>query len=133
MNNLFNLIRNELGKIYVLKSTRAMYIILVGLAILGHIMTNTSNFVDTDKTYSDDWETELQENEALMTEIEEEADDDPFLESTNMSVIQENNYHLENDVRPYGYHAGTSFWITPLHDFIDQPVCHHRRRRHRCQ
>lgn len=62
--------------------------------------------MDTDKTYSDDWKTELQEeNEALMAEIEED-EDNPFIESTNMGIIEENEYHIENDVRPYGYHAG---------------------------
>lgn len=107
MNKLFSLVINELGKIYVLKSTWIMYIILVGIILLSAVITSTSNFVNTDQTYSDDWKTELQEeNEALIAEIEE-AEDDPFIESTNMSVIEENEFHLENDVRPYGYHAGT--------------------------
>ena len=106
MNKLLSLIVNELGKIYVLKSTWIMYIILAGIVILSAVITSTSNFIDTDKTYSDDWKTELQEeNEALMAEIEEE-DDDPFIESSNMGIIEENEYHIENDVRPYGYHVG---------------------------
>lgn len=106
MNKLFSLVINELGKIYVLKSTWIMYILLAVIIILSVIMTNTSNFIDTDQTYSEDWRTELQEeNEALLTEIEE-AEDDPFIESSNMEIIEENEYHLENDVRPYGYHGG---------------------------
>ncbi|SDK85418.1 ABC transporter permease [Lacicoccus qingdaonensis] len=106
MSKLFSLIKNELGKIFVLKSTWIMYVILAGIIIASAVITSTSNFVDTDKTYSDDWKTELQEeNEALMAEIEED-EDNPFIESTNMGIIEENEYHIENDVRPYGYHAG---------------------------
>ncbi|WP_342389300.1 ABC transporter permease [Salinicoccus bachuensis] len=107
MNNLFNLIKNELGKIYVMKSTWIMYVFLVALVIFSFIMNMVTDSVDTETTYSDDWKTELQEeNQALMEEIEAEGEDNPFIESRNMELIQEKNYQLENDIRPYGYHAG---------------------------
>lgn len=108
MANIFNLIRNELGKIYVVKSTWAMYIFLVALVILSLIMNTVTDSVDSEATYSDDWKTELQEeNQELAEEIETAGENDPFLESMNMDTIQQNTYMIENDIRPYGYHAGT--------------------------
>ncbi|WP_175287001.1 ABC transporter permease [Salinicoccus roseus] len=107
MTKIFDLVRNELTKIYVLKSTWAMYLFLVALVIFSLIMNTVTDSVDSETTYSDDWKTELQEeNQTLMEEIETEGEEDPFIESTNMSLIEQNTYHLENDIRPYGYHAG---------------------------
>ena len=107
MTKLFDLVRNELAKIYVLKSTWAMYLFLVALVIFSLIMNTVTDSVDSETTYSDDWKTELQEeNQTLMEQIETEGEEDPFIESTNMTLIEENTYHLENDIRPYGYNAG---------------------------
>ncbi|GAB3071338.1 ABC transporter permease [Salinicoccus sesuvii] len=108
MANLFNLIRNELGKIYIMKSTWAMYIFLIAFVILILVLNTVTDSVDSETTYTDDWQTELQEeNQALTEEIDTAGENDPFIESENMSRIQQNNYLLENDIRPYGYHAGS--------------------------
>ncbi|TVT29409.1 ABC transporter permease [Salinicoccus cyprini] len=107
MGNIFSLVRNELGKIYVMKSTWAMYVFLVALVLFSFIMNTVTDSVDSETTYTDDWRTELQEeNQTLTEEIETAGEDDPFVESTNMGIIQQNTYMLENDIRPYGYHAG---------------------------
>ena len=90
MTKLFDLVRNELAKIYVLKSTWVMYLFLVALVIFSLIMNTVTDSVDSETTYSGDWETELQEeNQTLMEQIETEGEDDPFIESTNMALIRE--------------------------------------------
>lgn len=107
MSKLLSLVRNELSKIYIMKSTWIMYGFLLALVIFMLVMNTVTDTVDSETTYSDDWRTELQaENTALMEEIEAEKEEDPFIEQINMQQIEENTYKLEHDVRPYGYHAG---------------------------
>jgi len=99
--NFFNLINNELTKIYIQKSTWIMYIILAVIIIGAGIIVYTAD--DIKVSYDEDtWRTELQvENEQLTMEMEEEE----FLESLNSPLIERNNYYLENDIQPTGYGA----------------------------
>lgn len=97
--NFFNLIKNELFKTYIRKSTWIMYIILaviiIGLALLAN------NFDDSADRYTEDnWRQELQsENETLTKEMEA----DEFFIGINTDLIAQNNYYLENDIQPTGY------------------------------
>ncbi|MFB9860003.1 ABC transporter permease [Salinicoccus siamensis] len=107
MNRIMSLIRNELAKVYIMKSTWIMYGFLLAVVIFSLVMNTVTDSVDTETSYSDDWKTELQEeNEALMQEIEEKKEEDPFIEQVNTQQIEENTYRIDNDVRPFGYHAG---------------------------
>jgi len=102
LSNFYQLVYNELNKIYIRKSTWIMYAILavliIGGAILGHSLDD-----GLDKYANDDWREVLQEdNVALQKEMEEYGDDD-FISPINSMEMDKNNYHLENDIRPtYG-------------------------------
>ncbi|MHC0552453.1 hypothetical protein [Salinicoccus sp. CNSTN-B1] len=107
MNRIMSLIRNELSKIYIMKSTWIMYAFLLAAVVFSLVMNTVTDSVDTETSYSDDWKTELEEeNETLMQEIEDEKEEDPFIEQINMQQIEENTYRIDNDVQPFGYHAG---------------------------
>lgn len=100
MANFINLITNELVKTYIRKSTWIMYLIvagiIIGLAFLTNGIDNTNNYTE------DNWRQELQaENEQFTTEMET----DDFLEGINTTLIDKNNYYLENDIQPAGYDA----------------------------
>lgn len=101
MGNFINLIKNELTKIYIQKSTWIMYIILAFIIVGIGVMVNSVDDIKTE--YGDDtWREELQEeNEQLTTEMEE----DGFFISINTPVIEKNNYYLENDIQPINYDA----------------------------
>ncbi|MUK89749.1 ABC transporter permease subunit [Ornithinibacillus sp. L9] len=109
MVKFIKLLINEQLKIYIRKSTWAMYIILAILIIGFAALTNT--FEDTNKYTEDNWRQELQnENEALLNENKEfqedtGAEDDDFYISFNMDTIEKNNYYLENDIQPLQYGA----------------------------
>ncbi|MBP2078013.1 ABC transporter permease [Oceanobacillus polygoni] len=101
MSNFFKLISNELTKIFVVKSTWIMYILLAVIIIGVGILNNTVG--DIEKSYeADTWRTELEEENARLTQ---EMEDESYLESYNSMVIEENNYYLENDIQPSGYGA----------------------------
>src|SRR5699024_2647229 len=107
----FKLIYNEQIKIFVRKSTWAMYIILVVLIIgSGFLVKFAEDYRETDYT-EDTWRAELEsENEALLKEQEEyekkiEKDEDGFYISPNMNPYYENNYYLENDIKPVKFGA----------------------------
>jgi ABC-2 type transport system permease protein len=101
LGNFFNLIHNELTKIYIQKATWVMYTILAVVIIGAGIIVNTAD--DIKVSYGEDiWRAELQEeNEQLTTEMEGEE----FLESINSPLIERNNYYLDNDIQPAGYGA----------------------------
>ncbi|MCM3741310.1 ABC transporter permease [Oceanobacillus luteolus] len=100
MGNFINLIQNELIKIYRLKSTWAMYII-VGIIIvgLGIFIKSYGEYM----TYEEDsWRETLEaENQSLLDESEEF----PGIAEFNQSLIEQNNYYLENDIIPVSYGA----------------------------
>ncbi|MFD2046420.1 ABC transporter permease [Ornithinibacillus salinisoli] len=100
------LLINEQIKIYIRKSTWAMYIILAILVIGFAALTNT--FDETDKYSEDNWREELQnENETLLKE-NDEIKGDEFSESIigyNLETVDKNNYYLENDIQPLQYGA----------------------------
>src|SRR5699024_2017610 len=100
LNNFLKLIQNELIKIYRLKSTWAMYVILaiiiIGVGILGKVYGDYATYEE------DTWQQTLEtENAALI----EESDEFPGIEGFNNSIIEKNNYYLENDVMPASYGA----------------------------
>lgn len=100
LNNFMKLIQNEIIKIFRLKSTWAMYILLaviiVGAGFIGKIYGDFSTYEE------DTWRQTLEEeNTALL----EEAEEFPGIESFNMGLIESNNYYLENDIMPESYGA----------------------------
>ncbi|RDW15061.1 ABC transporter permease [Oceanobacillus chungangensis] len=101
MSNFFQLVYNELNKIYIRKSTWAMYGILAALIIGGAILTNS--FEDLDKYENDNWREVLQEENAALEQEIAEYESDDFILEINTSEIEKNNYHIENDIQPqYG-------------------------------
>ncbi|TCT24945.1 ABC-2 type transport system permease protein [Melghiribacillus thermohalophilus] len=107
MSEYFKLLYNELFKIYVRKSTWAMYAVLTLLIIAPAVLI--LSFDDMQKEYTDNWREELQkENEEYqkdMAEMEESPGD--FVEEYNSQTIAKNNYYLENDIKPLNYGAWT--------------------------
>ncbi|RIU89065.1 ABC transporter permease [Oceanobacillus picturae] len=104
MNNFFKLVYNELFKIYIRKSTWAMYIILAGIIIGVGFLSNIDEL--SSKQYSDDnWRETLEEENQELTKEMEEAGEDGIFYDMNSNIIAENNYYLENDIQPDGYGA----------------------------
>ncbi|ANU09636.1 ABC-type transport system permease protein [Planococcus antarcticus DSM 14505] len=100
MSNFMNLIWNEQIKLYAKKSTWIMFAVLAVIALGGGLLTK---FMDTEsnfKEYGENWQAEVQEeNVQLAAEMEE----DEFLEFSNPIIIEENNYYLENNIKPQPY------------------------------
>ncbi|MFD1851780.1 ABC transporter permease [Oceanobacillus bengalensis] len=96
MGNLINLIYNELFKIYIRKSTWAMYIILAGLIIGGAVLTNS--FDNTNERYAgDNWREVLEEeNAAIEEEMGAVAGDGSYVNWE----YEKNDFYLENDIQP---------------------------------
>lgn len=101
MVNFWKLTQNEIKKIYIQKSTWILYSLLALIILSGAILTITTDVVT--KEYGENtWKEELQEeNQKLTKEMEEEA----LFQDYNASIIEQNNYYLENDIRPLGYNA----------------------------
>ncbi|MFD2638631.1 ABC transporter permease [Piscibacillus salipiscarius] len=100
MGKFFGLLRNELIKTYIRKSTWVMYGVILALIIGSGVLTTIFDDVIT-TSYSDNWQEELtQENEELKQEAEEVG-----FEGMYSSQIAKNNYYLENDIRPTGFKA----------------------------
>ena len=105
MSRFFKLLYNELFKIFIRKSTWAMYIILALIVIGGAALTVTFDDITTE--YTDDWREELQEeNEMYQDEIAAlEEDSGEFVIEFNSELIAKNEFYLENDIRPLNYGA----------------------------
>ncbi|EGA91432.1 hypothetical protein GPDM_01165 [Planococcus donghaensis MPA1U2] len=100
MSNFMNLIWNEQIKLYAQKSTWVMFIVILAIAIGGGFLTKFMGEEADFKEYGDNWQTELQEENAqLIADMEK----DEFKEFTNPPIIAENNYHLENNIKPKPY------------------------------
>ncbi|ANU22023.1 ABC transporter permease [Planococcus donghaensis] len=100
MSNFMNLIWNEQIKLYAQKSTWVMFIVILAIAIGGGLLTKFMGEEADFKEYGDNWRTELQEENAqLLAEME----NDEFIQSINQPMIEENNYYLENDIKPAPY------------------------------
>ncbi|WP_337020204.1 ABC transporter permease [Oceanobacillus massiliensis] len=101
MNNFFNLTYNELFKVYIRKSTWAMYLILAiiifGIGLIANI------YGEIEEGYNDtNWQQQLEEENAKLTT---EMENDEFSQGFNSTIIEKNNYYLENDIQPAGYGA----------------------------
>lgn len=105
MNNFFSLVKNELIKIYIMKWVWIMYFFMI-LIVLGSLIFNTlTSTLVNQHDYTDNWRLELkEETEILVNENKNEEDELTIM--LNNVVIDENNYYMENNLRPYGYHAG---------------------------
>lgn len=77
-----------------------MFAALLIVAIGGGIITKFFGTESDFKEYGDDWQSELQaENTQLTAEMKEEE----FTGFMNEMTIAENNYHIENDIKPQPY------------------------------
>ncbi|MDN7244243.1 ABC transporter permease [Planococcus shenhongbingii] len=102
MNNFLKLVWNEQIKLYSKKSAWIMIAFIAMAALVGGLV---NTFMDTDilKTeYGENWKEELQtENVKLTAEMEQ----DEFASFSNPMIIEKNNYHLENNIKPKPYDA----------------------------
>jgi len=95
-----NLIWNEQIKLYAQKSTWVMFIVILAIAIGGGLLTKFMGTESDFKEYGDNWQAELQEENAqLITDMEE----DEFNQFSNPPIIEENNYYLDNNIKPKPY------------------------------
>ncbi|UFT99735.1 ABC transporter permease [Radiobacillus kanasensis] len=104
MSNFLKLLVNEQIKLYVRKSTWAMYILLavviIGLATIAQIYGTST------EEYGDDWRTELKEENKQLAKDIEEISGEEFADAAveiNQEIIDKNNYHLEHDIKPALY------------------------------
>ncbi|WP_337189844.1 ABC transporter permease [Sediminibacillus terrae] len=98
LSNFFKLVYNEQVKLYARKSTWIMFgilaAIILGVAILGKTVGNVD-----EAQYGDDWRQQLEQENAEIAEGSSEE------EVANHWGIQENNYYLDNDIKPLEYDA----------------------------
>lgn len=100
MSNFLNLIWNEQIKLYAQKSTWVMFIAIFAIAVGGGLLTKYMGTESDFKEYGNNWQAELQEENAQLTA---EMENDEFIQSINQPMIEENNYYLENDIKPVPY------------------------------
>ncbi len=103
LSNIFNLVYNELLKIFIRKSTWVLYGFLTLIIIAGGFF---AYFAGNERTvnYTDEgWQEELQQENA---EIGANAEEDIFMLGFNIERMSENDYYLENDLKPVSYGAG---------------------------
>lgn len=100
MSNLLNLIWNEQIKLYAKKGTWVMFVVLLVIAIGGGLITKFTSAESDFKEYGDNWQAELQEENTQLTA---EMQDEEFGGFMNGMIIEENNYHLENNIKPTPY------------------------------
>lgn len=100
MNNFMKLIWNEQIKLYAKKGTWVMFALILVIAIGGGVITKFTSADSEFKEYGNDWQTELQEENAQLTA---EMQNEEFGGFMNEMIIEENNYHLENDIKPTPY------------------------------
>ena len=77
-----------------------MFAVLLAIAIGSGLITKFFGGESDFKEYGDGWQTELQEENAQMAA---EMEEDEFSGFTNEMYITENNYHLENNIKPQPY------------------------------
>ncbi|EMF48063.1 putative membrane protein [Planococcus halocryophilus Or1] len=77
-----------------------MFIVILAIAIGGGFLTKFMGEEADFKEYGDNWQAELQEENAQLTA---EMKDDEFIQYTNQPIIEENNYYLENNIKPKPY------------------------------
>ncbi len=94
------LIWNEQIKLYAKKATWVMFAVLLVIAIGGGLITKFFGTESDFKEYGDNWQTELQEENAQLTA---EMQDEEFGGFMNDMIIAENSYHLENNIKPQPY------------------------------
>lgn len=95
-----NLIWNEQIKLYAQKSTWVMFIVILAIAIGGGLLTKFMGTESDFKEYGNNWQAELQEENAqLLADMEAEE----FKQFSNPPIIEENNYYLENNIKPKPY------------------------------
>lgn len=95
-----NLVRNELTKIYIVKSTWIMYILLAAIIVGIALLTNNFSNEFTTEYSEDNWREEMQQENQ---QYEEEMEKEEYLSDYNSNLIEKNNFHLENDIPPGGY------------------------------
>ena len=100
MSNILNLIWNEQIKLYAKKGTWVMFAVLLVIAIGGGLITKFTSAESDFKEYGDNWQTELQEENTQLTA---EMQNEEFGGFMNEMIIEENNYHLENNIKPTPY------------------------------
>lgn len=77
-----------------------MFAIILAIAIGGGLITKFFSEDIDFKEYGDNWQTELQEENTQLTA---EMEEDEFAGFMNEFYISENNYHLENNIKPEPY------------------------------
>ncbi|HSJ39087.1 MAG TPA: ABC transporter permease, partial [Planococcus sp. (in: firmicutes)] len=100
MSNLLNLIWNEQIKLYAKKGTWVMFAVLLVIAIGGGLITKFTSAESDFKEYGDNWQAELQEENTQLTA---EMQNEEFGGFMNGMIIEKNNYHLENNIKPTPY------------------------------
>lgn len=100
MANFIQLVQNELIKIYRLKSTWAMYIILAVIIVgLAFIVRAYGDFMMYEEST---WRDTLESENAAL---QEESAAYPEIAQFNAPLIERNNFYLENDIMPESYGA----------------------------
>lgn len=100
MSNFIKLIWNEQIKLYAKKSTWAMFALILLIALGGGILTKFMGSESDFKEYGENWQAEIQEEN---TRLAAEMENDEFLQFSNSLIIEENNYLLENNIKPQPY------------------------------
>lgn len=77
-----------------------MFIAILAIVVGGGLLTKYMGTESDFKEYGNNWQAELQQENAELTA---EMENDEFIQSINQPMIEENNYYIENDIKPTSY------------------------------
>lgn len=103
MSNFFALIKNELMKLYNQKATWIMAVILAVLVIASGVLFKfDGTLTGGEAPTGDNWKEELQQQNEQLMSAEGEP---PEVEYPAFQNVEENQYRIENDIKPTEYNA----------------------------
>lgn len=104
---MFKLVKNELFKIFIKKSTWVMFALLLALIITNNFITKiqSNDELTIINQYTSDWKAEISKENELLTNQNIKNPDNELQVSKNFEKIRENQYYLEKDIKPLNYGA----------------------------
>ncbi|TDL95255.1 ABC transporter permease [Macrococcus brunensis] len=100
MNKMWDLITNELKKIFASRTIWLIFLVMLAAVIGVAMLTASSDVIDTETTYKSDWQQQLQQQNKEL------ASNKKLNPAHVKQTIEKNNYYLEHNIKPHHYQAG---------------------------
>ncbi|ULG74470.1 ABC transporter permease [Macrococcus brunensis] len=100
MNKMWDLVTNELKKIFASRTIWLIFLVMLAAVIGVAMLTASSDVIDTETTYKSDWQQQLQQQNKEL------ASNKKLNPAHVKQTIEKNNYYLEHNIKPHHYQAG---------------------------